>query len=100
MAHDLEVVAPEDFVEPAVGFGAVDFFELCGVVLGAAEGALALPLEHGVALDGLELVLLQGFELGGEVEGGLCGIWHLSSFMFMAKIRLIWLLISSVSQPI
>ena len=71
VAHHLEVVAPKYFVEPAVGVGAVYFFELGGVVLGGGEGAFAFPVEHGVALDGVEGVFFDVWERLGEVEGFL-----------------------------
>lgn len=60
MAHHLEVIAPEDLVQPAVGIFTVGFFELGGVVLGGLEGAFAFPVEHGVAFDGLEAEFFEG----------------------------------------
>jgi hypothetical protein len=58
MTHHLQVVSPEDLVAPAIHLFAVDFLQLRWVILRRGERALAAPVEHGVALDRLELVLL------------------------------------------
>jgi len=61
VAHHLQVIAPKDLVEPAfVGAIAcriaVALFALGGVELRAGKRALALPMQHGVTANGLELV--------------------------------------------
>ena len=58
MAHHLEVVAPKEFVHPAVGLLPESLFELSWIEAGGFEGTLALPFQHRLPFDGLELIIL------------------------------------------
>ena len=47
MAHNLEIVSPENLVDPAVLLLTIGLPQLCGVVLRGAIGALARPAKLG-----------------------------------------------------
>lgn len=51
MAHDLEIVSPENLVDPAVLLLAVGLPQLCGVVLRGAIGPLSCPAKFREAFD-------------------------------------------------
>ena len=51
MTHDLEIVSPENLVDPSALFLAVGFPQLCGIVLRGAVGTLARPAKLREALD-------------------------------------------------
>ncbi|MCY1557946.1 hypothetical protein D9M68_948400 [compost metagenome] len=86
MTHHLKVIAPKNLVAPSFHFLTVDFLQLRWVVLRRGERALAAPVEHGVALDRFELVLLDvgGAAFGrGQLQAVLRGrgCAHLSFFL-------------------
>ena len=45
MAHNLEIITPENLVDPSVLLLAVGLPQLCGIILRGALGALARPAE-------------------------------------------------------